>query len=254
MIHPTAVIEKGAEIDETAEIGPYCVIGKNVRIKRATRLLAHVTVGDATEIGESCTIHPYASVGGPPQDITYGGEETRCVIGDNNTIRECVTINRGTKASGATIVGNGNFLMANAHIAHDCRVGNRVIMANSATIAGHVHVSDNAILGGLCAVHQFCSIGKFAFISGLTGVPKDIPPFVMAAGNRARLYGLNIVGLERQGFSKDEIAKLKKAYRILFRSSLSLQVSLKMVEEELDGDNITEILRFIRASARGICR
>lgn len=254
MIHPTAIIEKSAEIDETAEIGPYCAIGKNVKIKKGTRLLNHVNVQGNTEIGESCTIHPFASLGGPPQDISYHDEETVCTIGDNNVIREYVTINRGTKSSGATIVGNNNFIMACSHIAHDCRVGNRVIMANSATLAGHVHVADNAILSGLCAVHQFCSIGKFAFISGLTGVPKDIPPFVMAAGNRARLYGLNIVGLERNGFPKEEIAKLKKAYRILFRSSLSLQVSLKMVEEELDGDNIAEILQFIRSSERGICR
>lgn len=254
MIHPTAIIEKGAEIDETAEIGPYCTIGKNVRIKKGTRLLAHVSVDGITEIGESCTIHPFASIGGPPQDISYRAEETLCTIGDNNVIREYVTINKGTKSSGATIVGDNNFIMASSHVAHDCRVGNRIIMANGATLAGHVHVADHAILSGLCAVHQFCSIGRFAFISGLTGVPKDVPPFVMAAGNRARLYGLNVVGLERNGFSKEEVAKLKKAYRILFRSSLSLQRSLEMVEEELDGDNIAEILRFIRSSERGICR
>lgn len=254
MIHPTAIVENGAYIDETAEIGPYCTIGKNVRIKKGTRLLGHVSVQGNTEIGESCTIHPFASLGGPPQDISYRNEETLCTIGDNNVIREYVTINRGTKSSGATIVGSNNFIMASSHIAHDCRVGSNVIMANGATLAGHVHVSDRAILSGLCAVHQFCSIGKFAFISGLTGVPKDIPPFVMAAGNRARLYGLNTVGLERNGFSKEEIAKLKKAYRILFRSALSLQVSLKMVEAELDGDNVAEMLRFIRSSERGICR
>jgi UDP-N-acetylglucosamine acyltransferase len=254
MIHPTAIIEKGAEIDESAEIGPYCTIGKMVTIKKATRLLGHVNVEGNTEIGESCVIHPFASLGGPPQDITYRTEETLCTIGSNNVIREFVTINRGTKSSGATVVGNNNFIMASSHIAHDCRVGNNIIMANSATLAGHVHVADKAILSGLCAVHQFCSIGKFAFISGLTGVPKDIPPFVIVAGNRARLYGLNVVGLERNGFSKEEIAKLKKAYRILFRSSLSLEVSLRMVEEELNGENIAELLQFIRSSERGICR
>ncbi|HAR96614.1 MAG TPA: acyl-[acyl-carrier-protein]--UDP-N-acetylglucosamine O-acyltransferase [Deltaproteobacteria bacterium] len=254
MIHPTAIIESSAYIDDTAEVGPYCIIGKNAKIKKGTRLFAHVNVGDNTEIGESCTVHPFASLGGPPQDISYRNEETLCTIGDNNVIREYVTISRGTRSSGATIVGNSNFIMASSHIAHDCRVGNNIIMANGATLAGHVHVADRAILSGLCAVHQFCSIGTFAFVSGLTGVPKDIPPFVMAAGNRARLYGLNIVGLERNGFSKEEIAKLKKAYRILFRSALSLQVSLKMVEEELDGDNVAELLRFIRSSERGICR
>jgi UDP-N-acetylglucosamine acyltransferase len=254
MIHPTAIIEHGAHIDDSVEIGPYCTIGRNVKIKKGTSLLGHVSVDGHTEIGESCTIHPFASLGGPPQDISYRNEETLCTIGDNNVIREYVTISRGTKSSGATVVGSNNFIMAGSHIAHDCKLGNNIIMANTATLAGHVHVADRAILSGLCAVHQFCSIGKFAFVSGLTGVPKDIPPFVMAAGNRARLYGLNTVGLERNGFSKEEIAKLKKAYRILFRSALSLQVSLKMVEDELDGDNVAELLRFIRSSERGICR
>ena len=236
MIHPTAVVDKSAELDPDVEIGPYCVIGPKVTIKKGAKLVAHVSIQDLSEVGEGCTIYPFAAIGGPPQDITYKGEATTCVIGNNNTIREYVTVNRGSKSSGSTIVGSNNFIMAYAHIAHDCRIGNHTIMANCATLAGHVHVDD------------------YAIISGLTGVPKDVPPFMMAAGNRARLYGLNSVGLERQGFSKAEIVKLKRAYRILFRSSLPLEKSLKLVEEELDGENVRELITFIRSSERGICR
>jgi len=254
MIHPTAIIEKGAEIADDAAIGPYCVIGGNVAVGAGTRLISHITVDGHTTLGSSCTIHPFVSLGGSPQDITYRGEETTCLVGDNNVIREYVTVNRGTKSSGTTRVGNNNFIMAYSHIAHDCVVGSNVIMPNCATLAGHVHVDDFATLGGLCAIHQYCRVGKYAFVSGLTGVPKDVPPFVMAAGSRATLYGLNVVGLERRGFSREEIATLKKAYRILFRSSLSLQASLEQIEEELDGERVRELVTFIRASERGICR
>lgn len=254
MIHSTAVIEKGAELGDDVDIGPYCVISGRAKVGDGTKLISHVTVEGRTLIGEQCTIHPFASIGGPPQDLTYHEEETTCVIGSRTTIREYVTINRGTRASGATTLGNDNFIMAYSHIAHDCVVGNNVIMANCSTLAGHVHVDDFAILSGLCAIHQFCKVGKFAFISGLTGVPKDVPPFVMAAGNRARLYGLNVVGLERHQFSKEEITKLKRAYRILFRSSLPLETSLKTIEEQLDGEHIKELVDFIRSSERGICR
>ena len=255
MIHPTAIVHKNAEIDGGVDIGPYCIIENNVKIKKGTKLIGHVVIQGETEIGENCTISPFASIGGPPQDITYRGEDTTLTIGDNNIIKEYVTINRGTKSSGGiTRVGNGNFLMAYVHIAHDCKVGNDVIMANSATLAGHVEIEDFVIFGGLCAVHQFCKIGKYAFISGLTGVPKDVPPFVIAAGNRAKLYGLNVVGLERHSFSKEEITKLKKAYRILFRSSLPLTTSLKIIREELEGKHINELIDFIKSSKRGICR
>jgi UDP-N-acetylglucosamine acyltransferase len=166
-----------------------------------------------------------------------------------------VTINRGTtKGGGITKIGDNNFIMAYAHIAHDCNVGSSIIMANGATLAGHVEVDDFVIFSGLCAVHQFCRVGKYAFISGLTGIPKDVPPFVIAAGDRAKLYGLNLVGLERRNFSKDEITKLKRAYRIVFRSALPLKTSLKLIRDELDGDNIAYFLDFIETSTRGICR
>ncbi|OPY69225.1 MAG: Acyl-(acyl-carrier-protein)--UDP-N-acetylglucosamine O-acyltransferase [Syntrophorhabdaceae bacterium PtaU1.Bin034] len=255
MIHPTAVIQQGAEIDDEVEIGPYCVIGDKVKIGAGTKISGHVSIDGRTEIGRSCTIHPFVSIGSPPQDITYKGEDTTCIVGDRNVIREYVTINCGSaKATGTTRVGSNNFIMAYSHIGHDCVVGSNIIMANCATLAGHVHVDDFAYVGGLSAVHQFCKVGKHSFISGLTGIPRDVPPFVMAAGNRARLYGLNVVGLERRGFSKDDITKLKRAYRLLFRSSLSLEAALKMITEQLDGEHIEELVTFIRGSERGICR
>ena len=255
MIHPTAIIDPKAEIDSEVTIGPYCIIGEGVRIKKGTKLFGHVVIEGKTEIGENCTVSAFACLGGPPQDLTYKNEETVVIIGDNNIIKEYVTINRGTVSGGGTTkVGHNNFLMAYVHIAHDCMVGNNIIMANCATLAGHVEVYDYAILAGLCAVHQFCRIGKYAFISGITGVPKDVPPFMIAAGSRATLYGLNVVGLERRGFTKEEISHLKKAYRILFRSSLPLSTSLKIIREELQGPHIDELTSFIGSAKRGICR
>jgi len=255
LIHPTAIIQKKAEVDGSVNVGPYCIIEENVKIKKNTTLIGHIVIQGKTEIGENCTISPFASIGGPPQDITYKGEDTSLIVGNNNLIKEYVTINRGTPSgAGITKVGDSNFLMAYVHIAHDCQLGNNIIMANCATLAGHVHIDDFAILAGLCAVHQFCRIGKCSFVSGLTGVPKDVPPFMIAAGNRAKLYGLNIVGLERRGFPKEEIAQLKKAYRILFRSSLPLSTSLKIIQEELKDQYVDELIEFIKSSKRGICR
>jgi UDP-N-acetylglucosamine acyltransferase len=255
MIHPTAIVEDGAQLAEDVHVGPFCVIGAQVRIGAATKLISHVSVAGRTEIGGECTIHPFATIGGPPQDISYRGEDTACVIGDGNTIREYVTINRAsTKADGVTRIGNSNFIMAYAHIAHDCMVGSNVTMANGANLAGHVHVDNYASIMGLSAVHQFARVGKYAYVGGITGVPNDIPPFVMAAGSRAKLYGLNVVGLERRGFSKEEIAELKRAYRFLFRSALSLKDALQTIEEQLEGPHIQELVTFIRSSERGICR
>ena len=255
MIHPTAIINKEAEIENGVDIGPYSIIEENVRIRKGTNLIGHVVVQGRTEIGENCTISPFASIGGPPQDTTYKDDDTELVIGDNNIIKEYVTINRGTQhGGGITKVGDDNFIMAYVHIAHDCHVGNNIIMANCATLAGHVEVDDFVIFAGLCAVHQFCRIGKYAFISGITGVPMDVPPFMIAAGSRAKLYGLNVVGLERHNFTKEDIRKLKKAYKIIFRSSLPLSTSIKLIQEELEGEHIDELIAFIMASQRGICR
>jgi UDP-N-acetylglucosamine acyltransferase len=257
LIDPTAIVHKDAEIDAQAVIGPYCVVEEKVKIGRGTTLRSHVVIQKGTRIGEGCTISPFASIGGPPQDISYKEEETSLVIGNNNVIKEYVTMSRGTEhGGGVTSVGNNNFIMAYAHIAHDCKVGNDVIMANAATLAGHVEIADFVILSGLCAVHQFCRVGQYAFISGVTGIPKDVPPFVIAAGDRAKLYGLNVVGLERRGFTKEEITYLKKAYRMIFRSSLPLSTSLRIVEEEFAGDceRVRDLLEFIKSSKRGICR
>jgi UDP-N-acetylglucosamine acyltransferase len=256
LIDRTAIIHKNAEVDESVHVGPYCVIEEKVRIGKGTRLLSHVVIQKGTQIGENCTISPFASIGGPPQDISYKEEEeTILVVGNNNMIKEYVTINRGTvHGGGVTTIGNNNFIMAYAHVAHDCRVGNHVIMANCATLAGHVEIADFVIFGGLCAVHQFCRIGKYAFISGVTGVPKDVPPFVIAAGDRAKLYGLNVVGLERRGFTKEDITGLKKAYKIIFRSSLPLSTSLKIVQDELSGVHIDELVQFLKSSKRSVCR
>ncbi|HEY3276982.1 MAG TPA: acyl-ACP--UDP-N-acetylglucosamine O-acyltransferase [Syntrophorhabdaceae bacterium] len=257
MIDSTAIIHKNAEIDPEAHVGPYCVVEQKVKIGKGTTLLSHVVVQKGTTIGEGCTLSPFASIGGPPQDVSYKGEETSLVIGDNNMIKEYVTINRGTEhGGGVTTVGDNNFIMAYAHIAHDCKVGNHIIMANCATLAGHVEIADYVIFGGLCAIHQFCRVGQFAFISGVTGVPKDVPPFVIAAGDRAKLYGLNVVGLERRGFTKEEITHLKRAYRIIFRSSLPLSTSLKIVQEEFSEEKgrVQDLIDFIKSSKRGICR
>ncbi len=256
MIDKTAIVHKKSDIEEGVRIGPYCIIEEKVTIKKGTRLLSHVVIQKGTQIGENCTISPFASIGGPPQDISYKEEEeTSLVVGNNNVIKEYVTINRGTMhGGGITSVGDNNFIMAYAHVAHDCKVGNNVIMANCATLAGHVQIEDYVIFGGLCAVHQFCRIGKYAFISGVTGVPKDVPPFMIAAGDRAKLYGLNVVGLERRGFTKQDITSLKKAYKIIFRSSLPLSTSLKIVQDELSGVHIDELVQFLTSSKRSVCR
>ncbi|HEX2967037.1 MAG TPA: acyl-ACP--UDP-N-acetylglucosamine O-acyltransferase [Syntrophorhabdaceae bacterium] len=258
MIHPTAVVDSKAQIDETAEIGAYCTIDGPVSISKGTRLISHVVVQGRTTIGENCTISPFASIGGAPQDITYKGEDTQVIIGKNTRIMEYVTINRGTEhGGGITRVGDRDFIMAYAHVAHDCTLGDNVIMTNGATLGGHVEVADFATIAALCAIHQFCRIGKYAFVSGMTGVPNDVPPFVMAAastGIRAKLYGLNVVGLQRNGFTKEDISKLKKAYKILFRSALPLNTSLKIIQEEIQSEHIQTLIDFIKSSKRGICR
>lgn len=258
MIHPTAVIDKKAQIESDVEIGPYCTIDGPAIIGKGTRLISHVVLQGRTTIGENCVVSPFASIGGAPQDITYKGEETQVIIGRDSTIKEYVTINRGTEhGGGVTSIGERDFIMAYAHVAHDCLLGNNVIMTNGATLGGHVEISDFATISAFCAIHQFCRIGQYAFVSGLTGVPNDVPPFVIAAGSngiRARLFGLNVVGLERHGFSKEEISTLKKAYKLLFRSSLPLTTSLKIIEDELTSEHIDILINFIKSSKRGICR
>ncbi|MEJ5226491.1 acyl-ACP--UDP-N-acetylglucosamine O-acyltransferase [Thermodesulfovibrio sp.] len=255
-IHKTAVVSPKAEIAEDVTIGPYCIIGDGVKIKDGTKLISNIQIEGITEIGENCTIFPFTTIGFPPQDLKYKGEPTGVKIGDNNTIREYVTIHRASvSGDGWTSIGNNNFIMAYVHIAHDCKIGNSVIMANLATLAGHVTVEDFAFIGGLVAVHQFTRIGAYAMVGGFSGIGQDIPPYTMASGPRAKLYGLNTVGLKRRGFSDETINILKKAYKILFRDKMSLKEAIEKVKKELPQiPEVIHLVDFIEANKRGICR
>ncbi len=256
MIHPTAIVDEGAEIHETAELGPYCIVGPHVKIGAGTRVGPHAVLDGRTEIGENNEIFHHASIGAVPQHAKYRGEPTRLVIGSNNIIREFVTIHLGTvEDRGITRVGDRNLLMAYAHVAHDCTLENEVILANSAMLGGHVYVESNAILGGIVGVHQFVRIGRRAMIGGMSGVRLDIPPFTRASDNPAKLYGLNTIGLERSGFSPEEIGRLRKAYRIVFQSGALLQEAIGKARAELGGDpNVEDLLVFLEKSERGFCR
>ncbi len=257
MIHSTAIIDPKAEIGKDVHIGPYVVIEKGVTIDEGTSVKSHVCIREGTRIGRNCHIYQFSSIGEAPQAFAYRGEKTLLMIGDNNVIREYVTLNRATaKGGGKTIIGNNNYFMAYSHVAHDCTIGNQVVFANGATLAGHITIEDYATIGGLAAVHQFCRIGTHAFISGLTGVSLDIPPYMLAAGDRAKLYGLNIVGLKRHRFSDETVKALKKAYRIIFRTGLTLENALKRVEEDpiSQREEVRHLLHFIRLSKRGISR
>ena len=255
-IHPTAIIASDAKLEEGVEIGPYSVIGSDVKIGKNTIIGPHAVIEDFTQIGESCYISQFCSIGGLPQDLKFGGEKTRVVIGNFNTIREFVTINRSTAADiGVTIMGDHNLIMAYCHVAHNCMLGNRIVMANSATLAGHVHVEDNAIIGGLTGIHQFSSIGAHCIIGGASAVVKDVPPYTMASGNHAKLFGLNLVGLKRRNFSEKTIKALKDVYRIIFRSNLLLEAALKKAQEEAeDIPEVQHFIKFIQESKRGTCR
>jgi len=216
-IHPTAVIEPGARLAESARVGPYCVVGSEVELQDGVELVSHVVVAGRTVVGADTRIFPFASIGHRPQDLKYQGEKSRLEIGRRYIVREHVTMNPGTSGGGMlTRVGDGCLFMVGAHVAHDCRLGDDVIMANNATLAGHVAIGDYAILGGLSAVHQFVRIGKHAMIGGVTGVERDVIPYGQVVGDRARLVGLNIVGLQRRGFSREQVQALRTAYQMLF--------------------------------------
>ena len=216
-IHPTAIIEAGAKLGEAVRVGPYCCVGGNVELGDGAELISHAVVTGPTRIGAKTKIYPFASIGHAPQDLKYGGEASELNIGSGNIIREQVTMNPGTAGGGmVTRVGNDCLFMVGAHVAHDCRIGNNVIMANNATLGGHVVVEDGAIIGGLAAIHQYVRIGKMAMVGGMSGVGSDVIPFGFATGERAHLSGLNIVGLKRHGFSRDQMHALRSAYRLLF--------------------------------------
>jgi len=248
-IHQTAVIEAGAEIEEGVEIGPYCVVGARVRLSRGSKLHSHVVLGGDTLIGENSEIYPYASVGLAPQDRKYRGEASRLEIGRDCVIREHVTINPGTEAGGLlTRIGNSCLLLAGAHVAHDCVLGDHVTMVNSAMVAGHCRVADHVILGGLSAVHQYVRIGESAFVGGMTAVENDIIPFGSAIGNRAHLGGLNIIGLTRRGFSRDEIHALRRAYRMLFAPEETLQERIAAVDAAFPNEaRVQQMVEFLRS-------
>jgi UDP-N-acetylglucosamine acyltransferase len=255
-IHETALIHQKAEIDDGVEIGPYSIIKKGVRIGRNTKLISHVIVEGDTEIGEGCTFHPFACIGLPPQDMKYRGEPTKLIIGSNNTIREYVTVHRASVGGDeTTTMGNSNFLMAYVHVAHNCKIGSNIVMANAATLAGHVLVEDFAVIGGLVAIHQFTRIGQYAMVGGFSGIGQDIPPFMVASGARAKLFGPNVIGLKRHGFSDGTINTIKKAYKILFREKKTLKDAIRKVQEDFaDSPEIRHLIAFIEKNKRGICR
>lgn len=255
-IHPTAIVDKSAEFGTDVEIGPYCIVGPNVKVGARTRLIAHVFVERETTFGEDNVVHPYATIGQPAQDTSYKNEPTTLVIGSHNTIREHVSMHRGTlRGRGATVVGDNGFFMAQSHVAHDCIVGNNVILAQGATLGGYVQVSDHVIMGGLSAVHQNGRIGRHAFIGGLAAVVADVIPYGSVFGNHAQLAGLNIVGLKRRGFARDAIHDLRAAYRLLFAEEGTFQERLDDVAElYAHVAEVREIVSFIRAdSQRALC-
>ncbi len=256
LIHPTAIIEVGAKIDQSVQIGPYCHIGHDVVLEKNVILHSHVVIEGKTVIGSNTHIYPFACIGTTPQDLKFKGENSKLVIGKNNIIREHVTINPGTEGGGMlTSIGNNCLFMVASHVAHDCKVGNNVILANNATLAGHVEVGDFAIIGGLSAIHQFVRIGKHAIVGGMSGIESDIIPYGSAIGERASLAGLNIVGLKRRGFERDNIHTLRSAYRLLFSSEGTLAERMTDVAERFKGNDVVmDIVNFIKKdSARAIC-
>ena len=256
-IHPTAIVAPGARLAEDVAIGPYAIVGADVVLGPGVRLAAHVVVDGRTTIGEGSRLFPFASVGLEPQDLKYKGEPSTLVIGRRNTIREYVTINPGTAGGGmVTRIGDDCLLMVGVHVAHDCQIGNQVIMANNATLAGHVVVEDYARLGGLCAVHQFVRIGRHAMIGGMSGVERDVIPYGQVMGERARLTGLNIIGMQRRGFSRDDIQGLRSAYHVLFRNEGTLLERVDETAMRYQGVRpVDDIVAFISAdSSRAFCQ
>ena len=255
-IHETALVDRRAELDRDVEVGPYSIIGPGVRIGKGTRVKSHAVIEGHTTIGEGNLIFQFATVGSVPQDLKYRGEESRLVIGDHNTIREFVSLNPGTTGGGmVTRVGSHNLLMMYCHIAHDCSLGDRNIIANGATFGGHVVVEDYVIVGGLVGIHQFVKIGAGALLGAGSMVSKDVPPYCNAAGDRARIKGLNVEGMRRRGFVKEQIEAIRKAYRIIFQSGLTAKAALKKARKEIpESVEVERMAVFIEDSKRGICR
>jgi len=254
-IHPTAVVQPGAQIGADCVIGPYSVIGANVTLGAGCKLHSHVVIDGHTTLGSGNELFPFACIGLKTQDLKWKGGVTRTVIGDHNTFREHVTIHSATSDGEATVVGSHNHILAYCHIAHDCRLGDHIIMSNVATLAGHVVVGDHAVVGGLAAVHQFCRIGKLAMIGGCSKVVQDIPPFMIGDGNPAETRTINKVGLERHGLGEEAQEALKKAYKILFREGLNIPNALAKIQAELPQlPEVQHLVEFVQASQRGISK
>jgi UDP-N-acetylglucosamine acyltransferase len=254
-IHPTAIVDGRAEIGAGTNVGPYCVIGAEVVLGRDCWLQHHVTLSGPMRAGARNKFYAYCSIGQQTQDLKYQGEPTYLEMGDENTFREFVTVNRSTTSEGKTRIGNtGNFL-AYSHIGHDCTVGNNVVFSNNGTLAGHVQVDDNAVMGGLTAVHQFCRIGRFAITGGCSKIVQDVPPFMIADGNPAEIRGINLIGLERKGVPAESVKLIKEAFRLIYRSKHNTRQAIEAIRKELPpSEEISQILEFIERSQRGIIR
>lgn len=254
-IHDTAVVHPGARIGKNVEIGPYAVIDENVEIGEGTKIGAHVLVTGWTSIGKDCVLYHGSTVGEEPQDLKFAGEKSYVFIGDRTKIRECATVHRATGDEEETRIGSDCLLMAYTHVAHNCIVGNNVIMSNAATLAGHVIVEDRAVIGGLTGVHQFVKIGRNAMVGGASKIVQDVVPYTIVDGHPAKVSGLNSVGISRAGIAIDSRRNIKQAYKILYRSGLSLAQAISMIEQEVDScDEVEHLLRFLRNADRGICR
>ena len=256
MIHPTAIISPKAEIADDVEIGAYSIIGDQVEIASGTTIASHVVINGPTKIGQDCHIFQFCSIGEVPQDKKFHGEQSRLTIGDRNTIREYVSINRGTDdGGGITCIGDDNWIMAYVHIAHDCQLGNQITLANGASLAGHVSVADQVILGGFTLVHQFCAIGTGVFSRMGSAIVQDVPPYVMVGGNVAAAKGINIEGLKRRGLSSDELREVRRAYKLLYRSSLKLQEAIEEMRPMAEQSaHIATMVEFLTKASRGIVR
>jgi len=256
VIHQTVIIDPSSQVDENVEIGPYTVIGANVSIGSGSIIGPHVTINGTTTIGKNNRIYQFSSIGEDPQDKKYAGEKSFLEIGDNNEIREFTTIHRGTtQDKNITIIGSNNLLMAYSHVAHDCIIKNDVILANAASLGGHVHIGNNVILGGFSIVHQFCHLGDHCFSAMGSAITKDVPPFVMVGGRPTKPHGINSVGLDRRGFSQDEILQIKRAYKVLYKSGLKLsEATSKLAEVAKEQPELNAMVDFLKNSSRSILR
>ncbi len=254
-IHPTACVHPKAKIDKGVIIGAYSIIGENVKIGENTVVGSSCVIDGKTKVGKRCKIFTGAIIGSEPQDLKYQGEKTQAIIGDDNIIREYVTINLGTLDTGKTVIGNKNLFMAYSHIAHDCVVGNGIVIANAGTLAGHVTVEDKSIIGGMVGIHQFSKVGKMSIVGGCSKVIQDIPPFAIVDGHPAKVYGINSIGLKRANVPIESVKNLKTAFKILFKSKVSTSNALKKIKDNIPEDSyVSYLMKFIKKSQRGVCK